>query len=491
MKIGIDFGTTFSLPAAIINGQPDTLLPNGEYGLPSLFYYDKEMGIRIGKAARDEGEYNSANLVREIKMEINQSNNNYTLDGKTFTKEDIVTSILNHITQTAQDEIQRRILSTQSIEGVVIAVPVAFTLREIDFIRKSAQLPRSKGGPALNVYGFIREPVAAAIAYFHADRENMQRTILVYDLGGGTCDVAIVRANSQISEQFEVIASDMMRVGGRDWDKVMLELIKRKYQARAGNIRFTPDDERKLLVKATEAKTTLSAHDRARVSHNIDGRPHACIIERSEFEQSTTQLLKSTMQMVDRLVSKHKTTINDIVLVGGGSNMPQVKNIFQTRYSGIKVHIYEPEKAIAYGAAIYAQHVGNPQFLRDICKFSYGSRYIEDYSTYRDENRLRVYNTILKGSKLPASGTELSKKFKDGQDSTYIAIYESDRVDRMYLPEQGTYIGDIVIHGLKNSKQGDETELTMTVDQSGLMTLKAVDKRTQKIVEATIQLKDF
>ena len=108
-----------------------------------------------------------------------------------------------------------------------------------------------------------------------------------------------------------------------------------------------------------------------------------------------------------------------------------------------------------------------------------------------DENRLRIFNIIYKNENLPASGDSISCKIEDGQDSTYIAIYESECMDEKYLPEKGTYIGDIRISGLKNSQKGDETLLTMTIDKSGLMQLKAVDKRTGKNVKAEIQLEDY
>ena len=109
---------------------------------------------------------------------------------------------------------------------------------------------------------------------------------------------------------------------------------------------------------------------------------------------------------------------------------------------------------------------------------------------YRDYNRLRVFNMIYKGDPLPASGESTSTHIDDGTN-TYIAIYESECMDYVYLPENGKKIGAIRIRGLEDSKKGDETILTVNIDRSGLMELKAVDKRTGKTVEVEIQLDGY
>ena len=169
--------------------------------------------------------------------------------------------------------------------------------------------------------------------------------------------------------------------------------------------------------------------------------------------------------------------------------MPQVRKAFEKNYPGIPIKLFEPEKAIAFGAAIYAEHVKEDNFLHDICKFSYGARYIQNFDRYRDYNRLRVFNMIYKDDPLPASEKHISTPIND-DTNTYIAIYESERMEDIYLPEDGTPIGKINIPGA-GRKKDDETVLTMTIDRSGLMQLKAVDKRTGKTVEAEIQLADY
>lgn len=486
MKIGIDFGTSFSLPAALINGNPTTLLPGGQYGVPSVFYYDKKRGVLIGRPADDRSRARPENVVRNVKMEIsNAGKKNFRLDGKTFDKRQIVGHILFEIKQVALEEIERKQLVSQEIDGAVISVPAAFTLRELNFIRDAAQDEAD-----LNVLGFIREPVAAAIAYFNAPSAEDEKTILVYDLGGGTCDVAIVRSDKNSSEWYKVIDSGMLRLGGRDWDKLLGELIKRKCRAQEPFIDFDARTESEILQRAINAKHNLSRMERFITDVETGGETYDIEITRAEFEKATSELLQETMRLVDELVSKCASPIDYIVCVGGSSNMPQVRKAFEAAYPDIELKLYEPEKAIAFGAAIYAEHLTEEAFLHDICKFSYGARYIQNFDRYRDYKRLRIYNIIYKGDELPARGESTSYHVDDDTD-TYIAVYESECTDNIYLPEEGTHIGEIRIRGLRDSRKDDETLLTITIDRSGLMQLTAVDKRTGKSADVEIQLKDY
>ena len=487
MKIGIDFGTSFSLPAALINGNPDTLLPGGQYGVPSVFYYDRKRDILIGKPAEDRGNHRPENVVRNIKMEISNPNKKtFQLDGRTFDKKKIVGRILREVKQIALEGIERKQLVSQEIEGAVISVPAAFNLRELNFIRDAAQKEAD-----LKVLGFIREPVAAAISYFNAPSAEDEKTILVYDLGGGTCDVAIVRSDKNSKEWYKVIDSDMLRIGGRDWDKLLGELIKRKCREQEPYIEFDLRTESDILKTAINAKHNLSRMKKFVSDIEIDDEIYDIEITREEFEKITFELLQETMRLVDKLKRNCSTEIDYIVCVGGSSNMPQVRKAFEKNYPDIEIKLFEPEKAIAFGAAIYAEHLTEESFLHDICKFSYGARYVEDFSRYKDYNRLRIYNIIYKGSPLPSSGEETSSHINDGATSSYIAVYESECTDYIYLPENGTKIGEIEIRGLKDSKKGDETILTMTIDKSGLMQLKAVDKRTGKSADVEIQLEEY
>lgn len=192
MRLGIDFGTSFSLPATSYLDSNIILLPGGKYGIPSVFYYDEWEGVLVGENAESAGQGAEAvNLKREIKLELTSS---FTADGRNFTARQIVGYILGHVKETALMTAESKLIQ-ESLEGVVISVPAAFEHNEKEIIREAAGIPSSQGGPELNVLGFIKEPVAAALTYFQTSLADRTR-ILVYDLGGGTCDVAIVEADS-------------------------------------------------------------------------------------------------------------------------------------------------------------------------------------------------------------------------------------------------------------------------------------------------------
>ncbi|MBO1306309.1 Hsp70 family protein [Enterococcus sp. 669A] len=491
MKIGIDFGTSFSMPAVVVNGAPRTLLPNGEYAIPSVFYYDTEVGVQIGKAAEDNADFQPLNVKRDIKMELSTNCAAFVADGMTFSAKQIINYIFEEIRKVSLNESKRRELVSQKIDGAVISVPVAFTLRELNLIREAAESPNSDGKDVLNVLGFIREPVAAAISYFNAPNSEDNKTILVYDLGGGTCDVAIVRSSKNASEWYTVIDSDMDRIGGREWDKALIKLIKQKYQEKTGHLDFDAEMENKILKQAINVKHILSDQRVARASVTLSGKTYSCVITVEEFERATANILQSTMQLVNKLIEKCNVPIDYIVCVGGSSNMPQIRKNFESSYPEIPVKLYEPEKAIAYGAAIYAEHLTEKNFLSDICKFSYGALYLDSLSRYQGKKREIINNIIYKGTQLPASSESTSYHIRSGRYTIELPIYESEKTERIYLPTEGTHIGDILIECSENSKESDATLLKMAIDPNGLMTLNAIEVRTGDQVTAEIRLNDF
>ena len=213
MFLGIDFGTSFSQMATMYLDQPLLLLHPGEYGIPSEFYYDQDCGVLVGQDAADAGQgLCAANLVSEIKMNLSGS---FILDGRKFTAPEIIREIYRTLVTRAQ-QIARTKSIDEEIRGVVISVPAKFDYLERKLIYDAAV--GCMGSKKLPVRDIIEEPVAAALAYYNTSLEN-GKNILVYDLGGGTCDVALVHSDDTKLERFDVIDSSMVRVGGRNWDE--------------------------------------------------------------------------------------------------------------------------------------------------------------------------------------------------------------------------------------------------------------------------------
>lgn len=248
----------------------------------------------------------------------------------------------------------------------------------------------------------------------------------------------------------------------------MVEIIKCKCREVEPNIEFSKRDEEKIRKTAVEVKHTLSTLEKVIGEVEVEGKVYDFEITCQEFEKHSAELLQATLKMVANLKEKFGGEIDYIVCIGGAYNMPQVQAAFQSEYPDIELKIFNPEKVIAFGAAIYAEHLNEENYLRDICKFSYVAKYVENFEKYHDWNRLRIWNIIYKDEILSASEESTSNKIEDGQKNIRISIYESECTDEVYLPEDGKYIGEIRINDLDDTRKGDETLLTMTIDKSGL-----------------------
>ena len=509
MNIGIDFGTSYSWPATVAYGSPRTLLPLGMDGIPSVFYYDTQTPNGqplVGVDAEKRAMYQPDNCVREIKMKIKEhAEDRFILEDRVFNKQQIIASILQEVIRIACKKTKEDPDSynrPQSIDRAVISIPAAFGLQERDIIRSAAQLPKKDGGPELTDLSFIKEPVAAAISYFAEPNPEDDNPILVYDLGGGTCDVAVVRPNRENEEWYDVLATDMMRIGGRDWDKALVEMIADRYQKETSKTLDTGDVtvENELRREAIKVKHGLSKNDSRTATPCIDGSYNwRCTIKLEEFEDATAELLQRTMDVVDKIKSKYESENNDVVnrilCVGGSSKMPQVEKAFKRKYGEADILLYRPADAIALGSAVFAEHFsddgGDHRFLQDISSFSYGVRSVDDYQQYHDRNRMRVFNLIYKNKPLPTEGSHSFSPLDDHQETIRYPIFESKCCDEKYRPEDGEEIGDLVFHNVDYLTSEDITEVEMTIDLSGLMHVSAREKKRGREVSVRIDLKNI
>ena len=480
MKLGIDFGTSFSLPATSYLDQNIILLPGGKYGIPSVFYYSDWDGVLIGEEAERAGQGSEAkNLKREIKLELNSS---FTADGETFTAKQIVGHILNCVKENAIATAKEKLID-ETLEGVVISVPAAFGHNEKAYIREAAEIPESQDGPQLKVLGFIKEPVAAALSYFKTSLADKTR-VLVYDLGGGTCDVAIVEANSSMKEKYIVIDSDMLRIGGKDWDSKLEAYIINEVEKQSGKIiGNNPGHREKIKREAIVAKHAFSEkvagkyRDRVRARIEIDGKTYQVPITKEIFDELTLGLLDRTIKMTKEMLGKNNgNSINRIVCVGGSSKMPQVQEGLKRALPTKDIQVFEPEKAIAVGASIYAQYCdGKDTFLSDIASFSYGTDCYRDYDN--DPDDYIVVNLVKKGDRLPITREHSFCTTRDNQSKMRFKIIENTNMVDEYDYEDGSVapIMEIVLELPPNMSKGTSAMLYMTLTTDGIIEVKADD----------------
>jgi len=351
LAVGIDLGTTYSVVAHLdTDGRPWTVL-NGEGDLttPSVAFFDKN-DIVVGKEAVKAAEFEPELAAQFAKRDMGERDYHKSIGGLHMPPEVIQALILKKLRADAE-------LKLGPIKQVVITVPAYFNEPR----RKATQDAGRLAG--LDVLDIINEPTAAAISYGvqkgfidESGQTTETETVLVYDLGGGTFDVTIMQIDGQKYNTLGT-AGDV-QLGGIDWDQRIVDFVAEKWEEEYGvDPREDPCGLQTLMGEARDAKHTLSARESTNIMFAHDGRRLRVELTREEFEERTGDLLDRTMLTISKAMREAKLTWKDIsrlLLVGGSSRMPMVKNALEEE-SGLEVdRSLSPDEAVAHGAAIFA-----------------------------------------------------------------------------------------------------------------------------------------
>ena len=488
MFLGIDFGTSFSQISTIYLGQPLLLLNPGEYGIPSEFYYDRDCGILVGQDALDAGQGDAAaNLVSEVKMAI-LSGKRFTLDGRSFSAKEIVKEIYKALVLKAIQVAKKRSINT-NIEGIVISIPAKFGMQERYLIAEAAK--ECLGSEKLPIRAIIKEPVAAAIAYYSTELEN-NKHILVYDLGGGTCDVALVKSDSSVAEHYTVVDSDMVRLGGRNWDEELVKYITQIIENKSGiRIRGNVGFEEKIRRTAITVKHDLSdpSKERSIARVELNGRIYTTPISRTVFDEITSHLLRQTFDCLQDVYDRNASSckIDEIICVGGSSNMLQVEEGLLKRFRNCQIRLYEPEHAVVNGATIYAS-MPMKESLVDVASFSYGT----DSNTHYGfpDNKEIVSNIIKRGASLPVVCSKGYCPTRDGQRAVVFNIYESEFQEEEFdlsNPDK-RFIGTVELILPPNSPKSLSLRCKLSLNTEGMLDVEASEPSGKK-VNATFNIR--
>jgi molecular chaperone DnaK len=477
MYLGIDFGTTFSQISTMYLGQPLLLLNPGEYGIPSVFYFDKESGPLIGNDALNAGQGNAAvNLVREVKMSI-KNGQTFTLDGQIFSSKEIVREIFKTLITNAIQVARTRSLNTK-IEGIVICIPAKFGVQERHLIYEAAK--ECMGTKSNPIKAIIKEPVAAAISYYSTNIED-GKNILVYDLGGGTCDVALVRSDSKNRECYTVIDSDMERIGGRNWDEVLVKYITERIEKDSGiKIKGNIGYEEKIRRTAVTVKHDLSNHNKTKSTARVElnNRIYSTVVTRDTFDEITSHLLKETLDCLQDIYDEHikSMKIDEIICVGGSSNMIQVEKGLLKRFPNCLIRIFEPEHAVVNGATIYAN--SKLGVLKDISSFSYGVKANDPVNKTE-----LISNILIKGCILPTQNAREYNPVNDNQSGVNIGIFESENKSENYdfAELNKRYVGEMYLELPPNSKKSLVIKCLIKQNTDGLLEVEASEPSGKRI----------
>jgi len=344
---GIDLGTTYSVVAYVNEtGQPavcrnfDSLETT-----PSVVFFENESNVVVGSVAKNSAITYPDRVVSLIKRQMG-TEATFDFDGKTYTPESISALILKQLASDAAEHTNGEVCKA------VITVPAYFGMLERDATKNAGKIA------GLDVIGIVPEPVAAALHY-EATTDAENKTILVYDLGGGTFDTTVIRVSKD--EIFVVCTDGDDHLGGADWDGRLKDLLLTKFREQVPpDTDFEDDGEflQSVAIVAEDTKKQLSKVESRPVPLRGAGAAARVDVSRTEFEAVTDDLLDKTIEIVRRTLATLKvkepgTTVDDVLLVGGSTKMPAVATRLRAEF-GWEPKLHDPELAVAKGAALYA-----------------------------------------------------------------------------------------------------------------------------------------
>ncbi|MGA4539156.1 Hsp70 family protein [Uniformispora flossi] len=493
---GIDLGTTYSVLATIdANGQPVALRNSeGEDTTPSAVYFGGPGRQPIvGRTAQESAIVEPDKVVTLIKRQMGLDVP-YDFDGVVHSPASISALILRKLVDDARRE------GGHEVEKAVITVPAYFGTQEREATREAGRLA------GLDVIDILNEPLAAAFA-FGVHTEG-QRTVLVYDLGGGTFDATVLRMGPEGFQ--EVYTDGDHELGGADWDRRIVELLGDRFRSEHPDVSDPFDDpetEAEMRRDAEEAKRKLSdkvAHT-VRVRH--DGRTTTVELTRDEFESITEDLLRQTVDLVretlDQARSRGVDKVDDVLLVGGSTRMPAVAARLAADL-GLDARHYKPDLAVAFGAARFALEEelrrlnasGNEggaaelaratDLTRDeverimIAKVVRTTTRAYGVACYLGGRRdkLRFDHLITAGEALPFAEEHDYATVSDEQPGVDVRVYEQASKDLSADLEDCRAVVDRTLVFSEPRPAGWPLRISFGIGPDGVLTVRAVETRT-------------
>jgi molecular chaperone DnaK (HSP70) len=345
---GIDLGTTYSCIAHVDEHGKPVVLPNkeGDLTTPSVVFFEAADSIVVGKAAKEVAAVQPDQVVSTVKRMMGDPSWEFSAFGKTYRPQDVSSFILRKVVEDAE-----LALGGEKIEKVVITCPAYFGVNEKEATRQAGILA------GLEVRYVIPEPTAAALCY--GVEQTEEQTVLVYDLGGGTFDVTVIDIRGGAIDV--VCTGGDHRLGGTNWDETLVrhlaECFAKETGASAEALLDDMETYQELLNDAEECKKTLSTRQSTSRPVRFQGNRVKVDVTRERFDEITAQFLQRTLSLTEQEIEKARAKgyarIDKLLLVGGSTYMPQVMAAVEARFPGIPLLQFDPNQAVAKGAALY------------------------------------------------------------------------------------------------------------------------------------------
>ena len=492
--VGIDLGTTNSVVAVMEGGRP-TVIPNAEGGrtTPSVVAFNKSDERLVGLLARRQAVVNPQNTVYSIKRFIGRRYDEVseelktvsyrvkeapdggcriTIKDKDYTPEEISAMVLRKLKEDAETYLG------QEVDSAVITVPAYFN----DSQRQSTKNAGTIAG--LEVQRIINEPTAAALAY-GIDKKDIDETILVFDLGGGTFDVSILEVSEGLIEVRST--SGDTHLGGDDFDRYLVDWIAKEFENQEEiDLRKDPQALQRLTEAAEKAKIELSSVTETSINlpfitANESGPKHLDMkLSRAKFDDLTSELVercrKPVQQSMEDAGLKYEE-LDEIVLVGGSTRIPAVKNLVKELTGGKEPNqSVNPDEVVAAGAALQAGVLAGDVtdlVLLDVTPLSLGI-----------ETMGGVFAKLVeRNTTIPTHKTQMCSTAEDNQNAVDIYVFQGERS----MARDNKLLGNFRLDGIAAASRGvPRIEVSFDIDANGILNVSAKDQNSGKEQKITI-----
>jgi len=425
--VGIDLGTTYSAVAVVGgSGKPEVLVNrDGERITPSVVFFDDGATL-VGSMAKRSAATAPLDVVQFVKRQMGDKDWRFEPSvGGSYSPEEVSAIILKRLKEDAE-----LFLGEGQVTDAVITVPAFF-----DDARRRATIDAGKIA-GLNVLRVLNEPTAAALA-FGLDLGG-NGTVLVFDLGGGTFDVTIMKIGDGV---FDVLGTDgLHELGGFEWDNRLMLWLNEQYQSEGGSdLEETFESEADLRERAELAKRTLSSAPQAKVVLSHGGVTKTITVTRDTFDDLTSDLLNQARDLTISLVEELGLSfgqVDSVLLVGGSTRMPQVAKMLEEISGKPPLRAGNPDELVALGAAIQASletgtaeatASGKPPVVLDVTSQALGA------IALNEEKIPRNFIIIPRNRKIPASEFEVFNTVNEGQTEIKIQVTQGDDEDPEYV----------------------------------------------------------